>query len=163
MVKVLFVCHGNICRSPMAEYVMKHIVKARGLEDKFFIDSCATSTEEIGNDVHIGTKRKLKSIGISCLSRSARQIKLDDFLSFDYILTMEKYNNDNLMRFLKMRGNNEIYINAFNEKVNRLLDFCPNPKDIADPWYTGNFDITFDEIKYGIEQFIEYLTKNGRI
>ena len=152
MVKILFVCHGNICRSPMAEYVLKDMVRKQHLEDWFCIASAATSREEIGNDVHRGTRRKLAEEGIACPSRHARQVTKADYADFDYLLIMDENNRRNLLRILS--GDPE-------HKIHGMLDWSERPRDIADPWYTGNFDITYDDIVEGCETFLQHLKENG--
>lgn len=148
MIRVLFVCLGNICRSPMAEFVLKDMVKRRGLEDKFWIESAATSSEEVGNPVHYGTRKKLASVGISVDGKYSRQLVKADYEKYDYILGMEEYN---VKRILGIVGNDS------DGKVCRLLDFSANPRNIADPWYTGDFDVTYDDIVEGCEAFLESL------
>ncbi len=150
MIKVLFVCLGNICRSPMAEYVFKDMVKKEGIEDKFYIDSAATSTEEIGNSVHYGTKNKLNEMSIECGNHVARRITKQDYEKFDYIIGMEEQNVKNIKRIVGEDTKHKIY---------RLLDFSKNPRDIADPWYTGNFDKTYEDVVEGLEGFMRYLQK----
>jgi len=154
MVKIMFVCHGNICRSPMAEFVFRNIVKEKYLSDKFYISSSATSREEIGNHVHQGTKRKLREVGISCDGKTAVQLTKKDYETYDYILCMESYNIKNSLRIV---GDDKI------GKVRRLLDFSTCPRDIADPWYTGNFDETYNDIVEGCEAFLDYIFKNSLI
>lgn len=146
MIKVMFVCLGNICRSPMAEFVLKDLVRKKGLEDKFYIESSATSFEEVGNDVHYGTVRKLTSLGILIEHRSARRITKEDYLNFDYIIGMEERNIQNIIRIV---GDDK------DCKICRLLDFTNNPRDISDPYYTGNFDRTYEDILEGCEAFLE--------
>ena len=124
MIKILFVCHGNICRSPMAEFVMKDLVKKAGAEKDFYIASAATSTEEIGNPVHYGTRRKLLQFGISTEGKYAVQLRKDDYGKYDYLIGMEQMNIRNMLRIL--RDDPE-------HKVSRLLDFTERPRDIADP------------------------------
>lgn len=140
MIKVMFVCHGNICRSPMAEYVLKSMVIKQGSADEFTIVSSATSTEEIGNPIHYGTKRKLAEVGIPTDNRCAVQLRKSDYNKYDYIIGMDSYNVANMMRIL---GSDPEH------KVCRLLDFTDTPRDIADPWYTGNFDLTYHDIVEG--------------
>ena len=147
MVKVLFVCLGNICRSPMAEYVFKDKIKKEGIE-KFYIDSAATSSEEIGNSIHYGTRNKLKEMNIDYGNHLARQITKQDYEKFDYIIGMEDRNIKDIKRIVGEDTENKIY---------KLLDFSKNPRDIADPWYTGNFDKTYDDIVEGLEAFLYYL------
>lgn len=154
MIKVLFVCLGNICRSPMAEFVFKDIVEKRGLSNNFIIDSAATSTEEIGNTMHIGTRKKLEEKGIDYAEHRARQIKKEDYQNYDYIIGMETSNINNIIRIVGEDKDKKIY---------RLLDFTKNPKDIADPWYTGNFDITYEEIQKGCEAFLDYCIQRKKL
>lgn len=149
MKKILFVCHGNICRSTMAEYVMKDLVKKEGLSDLFFIDSAATSTEEIGNPVHPGTRRKLHEMRIACGDHRARQITRADFAAFDYLLGMDRANIKNMRRML-----------GESPKIMQLLDFSSSPRDIADPWYTGDFDATFRDVKEGCLSLLYHIVPN---
>ena len=152
MIKILFVCHGNICRSTMAEYVMKHLVRQAGREAEFFIDSAATSTEEIGAPVHHGTRRKLAQAGIPCGNHRARQVTWADYRNFDLIIGMDSANIRNLNRILK--GDPE-------GKVRKMLDYTDRPGDVADPWYTGNFDVTYDDILQGCTALLEHCTRDG--
>lgn len=147
MIRVMFVCHGNICRSPMAEFVLKHMVMEKGIARNFHIASSATSREEIGNDIHPGTHRKLKEMNIAITPRSAVQFRKADFDQYDYILCMDNYNIRNLNKIIGQNSN----------KVKRLLDFSDRPRDIADPWYTGNFDETYHDIVEGCTAFLNYL------
>lgn len=146
MIKILFICHGNICRSPMAEFVMKDMVKRAGADNQFYIASAATSTEEIGNPVHYGTRQKLSEFGISTAGKYAVHLRKSDYEKYDYLIGMEKANIRNMLRILKDDPEN---------KVCRLLDFSERPRDIADPWYTGNFDVTYDDIKEGCEALLQ--------
>ena len=152
MIRILFVCHGNICRSTMSQSIFAHMVKERGLEDQFYIDSCATSTEEIGNPPHRGTVRKLRQMGIPLIPHRARQIKWKDYNDFDYIVGMDTWNIRNLNRMLKGDPEGKVY---------KLLSFHGDGRDIADPWYTGNFDETYDDITEGCLGFLKYLKENG--
>ena len=148
MIKVMFVCLGNICRSPMAEFVFKDIVKKQGLEKEFYIKSSATSSEEIGNDIHYGTRDKLIQNGISFTKRKAVKLRAEDYKKYDYIIGMEKSNVINIKRIVGEDVDDKIY---------RLLDFSDTPRDIADPWYTGNFEITFNDIVEGCNGFLKCL------
>lgn len=150
MIKVLFVCLGNICRSPMAEFVMKDLVKKHGLEEKFYIESAATSSEEIGNGMHHGTIAKLEQMQIPYGDKKARQITKEDYGKFDYILGMENRNVQSIMRIIGEDAE---------AKVCRLLDFSKHPRDIADPWYTGNFDVTYTDILEGCQAFLNFIKK----
>ena len=150
----MFVCHGNICRSPMAEFIMKDMVKRMGLENKFYINSMATSTEELGNPPHRGTVRKLNEVGIPVIPHRATQISWNDYDKYDYIIGMDSWNMRNLDRMLKGDPDG---------KVHKLLTFAGSGRDIADPWYTGNFDDTYEDVVEGCEGFIDYLKKNGKI
>ena len=148
MIKVMFVCLGNICRSPMAEFIFKDMVKKQGLDKGFYIKSSATSYEEIGNDIHYGAKDKLIQKGIPFEKRKATLLKLDDYKKYDYIIGMEESNIRNIKRIVGEDTENKIY---------RLLDFSNNPRDIADPWYTGNFEVTYNDIVEGCIGFLRFL------
>ena len=147
MTKILFVCHGNICRSTMAEYVMRHLVAEAGLGERFFIDSAATSAEEIGNPVHHGTRRKLAEVGIPCGGHRARQMTRADYNAFDLLIGMDEANRRNMLRIL---GGDPA------GKVSLLLDWCGGGA-IADPWYTGNFDDTYLDVLRGCRALLEKL------
>lgn len=150
MIKVLFICHGNICRSPMAEYVMKDMVRKAGCEAEFEIASAATSREEIGNDIHRGTKAKLREQGIAFEKRQARQVTKKDYEEFDYLILMDRENKRGLSRIISADPYN---------KVHMLLGFAGKDRDIADPWYTGNFDETYDDVVAGCQAFLQSLAK----
>ena len=158
MIRVIFVCLGNICRSPMAEFIMKSIISERGLSDRFYIASAATSTEEIwngvGNPVYPPAKRELAKHGISCEGKRAVQITKADYGKYDYILGMEERNIRNILRIV---GKDPEH------KVKLLLDYSDHPRDIADPWYTGNFESTYRDVVEGCEGFLLYLEREGRI
>ena len=154
MVRVLFVCLGNICRSPMAEFLLKHLAAERGCEDELVIASAATSAEEIGNPVHRGTVKKLAEHGISCTGKHAVQLTRRDYQSYDYLLGMERSNLRSMARIL---GTDDP------QKIRRLLDFSACPRDIADPWFTGNFDSTYDDILEGCNAFLDDLEASGLI
>ena len=154
MIRVLFICHGNICRSTLSESVLTHMVKTLGLEHQFMIDSAATSTEEIGNPPHRGTVNKLREVGIPLVPHRARQITLRDYENFDYIIGMDTANIRNLNRMLNGDPEGKVY---------KLLAFAGSGRDIADPWYTGNFDVTYEDVVEGCEGFLSYLKENGKI
>lgn len=149
MIKVLFVCHGNICRSPMAEFLFKDYVKKINKEDMFYISSAATSSEEISNGVHYGTKKILNTLGIDCSNKFARKIVIDDYDNFDFIIGMDNYNIINLKRFFNK-----------SDKIYLLLSFAGLNVDINDPWYTNDFNKTYQDIKLGIDAFYNFLIKN---
>ncbi len=148
MIKILFVCHGNICRSPMAEFILKDMVQKMNMEKEFYIASAATSTEEIGNDIHYGTRRKLKEMGIPFSPRAAVQIKDSDYDKYDYIIGMDSANIYNIRRIM---GNDP------EKKIYRLLEFAGINRDIADPWYTGNFDETYEDVVLGCRSLLDMI------
>ncbi len=150
MTKILFICHGNICRSPMAEFVFKDMVRRAGRDAEFYIESAATSREEIGNDVHRGTKAKLREQGIAFEKRQARQVTRKDYEDFDYLILMDRENKRGLSRIISADPAG---------KVHMLLEFAGKDRDIADPWYTGNFDETYDDVVEGCRAFLAYLDK----
>lgn len=145
MKKILFVCHGNICRSPMAEFVMKKLVAEAGLEDQFEIASAATSTEELGNSVYPPAKRKLAEHGISCEGKRARQLTRKDYDYYDLLIGMDSYNIRNMERMCGGDPENKIHM---------LLDYTNRPGDVADPWYTGNFDATWRDCMEGCKALL---------
>ena len=140
MTRVLFVCHGNICRSPMAEFVMKDLVKKAGLEGKFHIESAATSTEEIGNSVYPPARRKLSEHGIDCTGKTARQLTRADYNRFDLLIGLDRANLRNMIRICGGDPDGKIHL---------LLDYSDHPDDIADPWYTGDFEGTWRDVSEG--------------
>ncbi len=148
MIKILFVCHGNICRSPMAEFVMKDMVEKAGLADSFYIASAATSTEEIGNPVHRGTREKLKQYGISVAGKTAVQMTKTDYDRYDYLIGMDNWNIRNMLRIAGGDPQN---------KICKLLEFAGSDAEVADPWYTGDFDSTYRDVKAGCEGLLKKL------
>ena len=140
MTKILFICLGNICRSTMAEYVMKDLVQKAGMEDQFYIDSAGTSDEEHGNGVHPGTRRKLAQEGIYCGNHHARQMKKSDYDDYDYLIGMDGWNIRNMLRILGGDPEGKVY---------KLLAFAGEERDVADPWYTGDFDATYRDVTAG--------------
>lgn len=152
MIKILFICHGNICRSPMAEFVMKDIVSRAGLEKAFHIESAATSREEIGNDIHPGSRRKMTEMGIAFSRRRARQITIDDYNDYDYLIGMDGENMYYMRRILGEDSGNKMHL---------LLSFAGKNRDIADPWYTGNFDETYSDIDEGCRALLAFIRQKG--
>ena len=150
MIKVLFICHGNICRSTLAQSVFTHKVASQGLSAHFLIDSAATSTEEIGNPPHRGTVNKLRKVGIPLVPHRARQVTWADYEKFDYIIGMDSYNLRNMKRMLPNDTENKIHL---------LLDWSDNPRDIADPWYTGDFDVTYNDVLEGCTALLKEIKK----
>ena len=148
--KILFVCHGNICRSPMAEFVMKHLVEERGLQDQFEIASAATSTEEIGNPVYPPARHKLAEHGINCEGKGARVMTREDFNYYDHIVVMD---NENLQSIKWLFGKDK------DHKVRLLLDFTNRPGEVADPWYTGDFEATWRDVLEGCKGLLEFVKK----
>ena len=148
MKKILFVCHGNICRSPMAEFVMKDLVQKAGLSDHFYIESAATSTEEIGNEVYPPAKRKLAEHGISCKGKTARQMTRSDYQRFDLLIGMDDWNIRNMTSIAG--GDPE-------GKIHKLLDYTARKGDVADPWYTGDFDATWRDVTEGCRELLKSL------
>lgn len=148
MKKILFVCHGNICRSPMAEFIMKDLVKKAGQENEFYIESAATSTEEIGNSVYPPARQMLASHGISCKGKTARQMTRRDYQEFDLLIGMDSWN---------IRNMNRIVGDDPEEKIHKLLDYTSRPGDVADPWYTGNFDATWRDCLEGCTLLLQEL------
>ncbi len=153
MTKILFVCLGNICRSPMAEFVFKDMVKKRGLIDEFVIASAATSSEEVGNPVHRGTREKLKQVGISCIGKTAAQLQKSDYDRYDWLIGMDRQNLCDMRRLFDGDAQN---------KVRGLLDFTAHGGEIADPWYTGNFDVTYRDVVEGCEGLLDFLLRDQK-
>ena len=147
--RILMICHGNICRSPMAEMILKHLVRERGLTG-YVIDSAAVSREEIGNGVYPPAKRELAAHGIRCDAHRARQITPADYGQWDHLIGMDM---SNITRMLRIFGHDDEH------KVHRLLDFTGHPADVADPWYSDRFDIAYADILRGCEALLDYLEK----
>ena len=153
MTKILFICHGNICRSPMAEFVMKDLVKRAGLESQFYIESAATSTEEIGNPVYPPARRKLAEHGIGCGGKTARQLRNEDCARFDLLIGMDKANLRNMYR---------ICGGDYDEKMHLLMEFAGRPDaEVADPWYTGDFEATWQDVLAGCQGLLNVLQKKA--
>ena len=152
-IKVLMVCHGNICRSTMAESVMTHLINQSNLSHQFYINSAATSCEEIGNPPHHGTVVKLHEVGIPLIPHCAIQMTKQDYETYDYLIGMDTANIRNMIRITGGDPDNKIY---------KLLSFTDSDKDIADPWYTGNFDETYKDILEGCTAFLERCTNNAK-
>ena len=148
MIKVLFICHGNICRSPMAEFVMKDLVRKAGRAEEFSIASAATSTEEIGNPVYPPARRMLAAHGIDCTGKTARQLRKADYAQYDYLIGMDQTNFRNMQR---MCGGDP------DGKIHLLLDFTDRPGQVADPWYTGDFQATWEDVLEGCEGLLRHI------
>ena len=149
MTKILFVCHGNICRSPMAEFVMKDLVEKSGLAPRFYIDSAATSREEIGNPVYPPARRKLAEHGISCAGHAARQLTGSDYAEYDLLIGMDQANLRNMRRVCGGDPDGKLHL---------LLDYTDRPGDVADPWYTGDFEATWRDVLAGCRGLLAALT-----
>lgn len=145
MIKILFICHGNICRSPMAEFVMKDLVNKRGIDNKIFIASAATTNEEIGNDIHPGTQRELAKQGIPFTSRQARKLTKSDYNEYDLLIAMDE---ENMIDIPLIVGKD------IRHKVHLLMSYCGEERDVADPWYTRNFHKTYEDIYRGCQALL---------
>ena len=150
MIKVLFVCHGNICRSPMAEFVMKDLVRKAGLETRFVIESKAARRDELGNDTHYGTRAKLRQMGIPFAKRRATLLSKADYAAYDYLVAMDAENVHDMLRLFGGDPNGKIY---------KLLRFADEDRDVADPWYTGNFDETYEDVLKGCTALLRMIGK----
>ena len=150
MTKILFVCHGNICRSPMAEYMTKWLVEHQGLSERFEIASAATSTEELGNPVYPPARRKLAEHGIACDGHHARQLTRSDYTYYDMLIGMDSNNVRNMRRICGGDPEGKIY---------KLMEFSGSSDDVADPWYTGDFDATWRDCITGCQAMLEKINK----
>ena len=150
MIRVLFVCHGNICRSPMAEFVMKELVRRAGLEDKIQVASAATSTEEIGNPVYPPAREKLRQHGIGCQGKRAVQLRRADYDRYDYLIGMDRWNLRNMLRIVGR------------DPEGKLRPLLPD-REVADPWYTGDFDATWNDVLEGCQALLDELRRSGRV
>ena len=148
LIKIMFVCHGNICRSPMAEFVLRDMLKKRGLDGKISVSSSATSTEEIGNDIHRGTRQILDKYSIPYTRRMAVQLTRLDYGKYDFFVGMDNANIRNMHR---------IFGSDPDGKIIRLLDLTDAKRDVADPWYTGNFEATYSDVTEGCNALINYV------
>ncbi len=148
MIKILFVCHGSICRSPMAEFTLKHMVATRGRASGFHIASAATSTEEIGNPIHHGTMAIFRKYHIPCTGHRAVQMKKSDYDAYDYIIGMDNANIRNILRIVGSDPEHKVY---------KLLEFAGSSREVADPWYTGDFETTYRDVCEGCTAFLEYI------
>lgn len=154
MIKVLFICHGNICRSTMAESVFTYMVQQKHIQDKFYINSAATSREEIGNGPHYGTVSKLRQEGIPVVPHRAVQMTRHDYEEYDFLIGMDTANIRNMIRIAGNDSDGKIY---------KLLSFAGKSNDVADPWYTGDFDATYRDVCVGCEAFLQYLRDENMI
>lgn len=150
MIRILFICHGNICRSPMAEFVFKDMTEKLGIGDKFFVASAATSYEEIGSPVHRGTAKILDGLGISYFDKRAVHLEKSDYEKYDYLVCMDSANVRNTLRII---GDDK------EKKIYKLLEFADSMEDVADPWYTGDFERTYKDVLKGCKGLLKYIEK----
>lgn len=150
MKKILFVCHGNICRSPMAEFILKDMIKKEGLENSFEVESAATSSEEIGNSVYPPARKILAEHNISCSGKTARKITIEDYDKYDFIIGMDSANIYNM---------NKLWNDSKKKIKHIMIDFAKINRDVADPWYTGNFQQTYDDLVLGCKAILQKLKK----
>ena len=150
MIKVLFICHGNICRSPMAEFVMKELVRRAGLQAQIQVASAATSTEEIGNPVYPPAREKRRQHGIGCQGKRAVQLRRADYDRYDYLIGMDRWNMRNMLRIVGR------------DPEGKLRPLLPD-REVADPWYTGDFDATWNDVLEGCQALLDELRRSGRV
>lgn len=150
MIRIMFVCHGNICRSPMAEFVLKDMIHKEGLNDKITVVSSATSSEEIGNPVHYGTQKILKEHDIYTKGKVAVKLKASDYSHYNFLIGMDDRNIGNMKR---------LFQGDPNHKVSKLLSFVSSNKDIADPWYTSDFETTYDDVYQSCDALLTFIQK----
>ena len=148
MTKILFICHGNICRSPMAEMILKHLVRERGIAEQFEIASCAVSREEIGNPVYPQARAELARHGVACEKRAARQLQRADYDRYDYLIGMDMWNLSGMRRILLGDPLGKCFL---------LMDFTGHPRDVSDPWYSDRFDVAWRDILEGCEALLRHL------
>ncbi|MBQ9756343.1 MAG: low molecular weight phosphotyrosine protein phosphatase [Clostridia bacterium] len=151
MIRIMFVCHGNICRSTMAEFLMKDKVSKLGESQEFIIESAGTSSEEYGSPVHYGTRRILDRLNIDCSKKRATVLKASDYDKYDYFIGMDERNRRNMQR---------IFFGDKENKVFCLMDYTKNPREVSDPYWTGNFEETYSDVKEGIDAFYNFLKNN---
>jgi len=154
MIRILFVCHGNICRSPMGEFIMKTLVKEAGLEDRFHIASAATSAEEAGNPVYPPARRKLAEHGIGCAGKTARRLTREDYARFDLLIGMDQANLRNMRRICQGDPDGKIHL---------MLEYADRAGDVADPWFTGNFDEAYRDIDAGCRGLLKQLLRDAAL
>ena len=148
MIKILFVCHGNICRSPMAEFVMKDLVRRAGWEEQFVIDSKAARRDELGHDTHYGTRAKLRQMGVPYEKRKATLLSKSDYDAYDCLIAMDRENVSDMLR---------LFCGDPGKKIHMLLEFAGLNREVADPWYTGNFDETYEDVLIGCKGLLEQI------
>ena len=151
MTKILFICHGNICRSPMAEFVMKDLAEKAGVSDQFHIESAATSTEELGNPVYPPARRKLAEHGIDCAGKTARRLTSSDYGRYDLLIGMDRANLRNMQRICGGDSDGKMHL---------LMDYTDRPGDVADPWYTGDFETTWRDVLAGCRGLLNICKEN---
>ena len=151
MIRILSVCHGNICRSPMAEFVMKDLVRKAGLGERLVIESRAARRDELGHDIHYGTKAKLRQVGVPFEKRRATLLQKPDYAAYDYLIAMDE---ENVRDMLCLFGGDP------DKKIHTLLSFSGENREVTDPWYTGNFDETYEDVLKGCKGLLQFLEKN---